>query len=408
MKDDLFQKCYGMTGNFAEQRANDDQYFINPILEGPAGPHMSFQGKKMIVWALNNYLGLADHPEIKQAALAAVEKWSTTTPMGARLMTGNTPAHTVLEKKLANFCQKSDGYLSPAGYLGVVGGITGLMGKGDTVIIDQFSHACMVDGAFLAESKSGMRVKPFKHNDMKDLERQLKKTYDENKGGALVVTEGVFGMRGDLANLPEICKLKEQYGARLFLDDAHGFGVIGPNGRGTGEYFGLQDKVDIYFGTFAKAFVSIGSITCGPEEVISYLRLNSRPAIFSKALPLVLIHAIDKALDLIEQHPEYRDKMWRITHKLQKGLRGLGYNLGATQAPITPVYVSNGDRDMAIKMIRLLRDEFQIFVTAVTYPVVPRGTILFRLVPTAAHSDEDVEVTLHAFQMMRDQLQLKL
>lgn len=406
MKEDIFGKCFNKSGNFADKYEGDDNYLLSPILDGPAGPHMSFKGQDMIVWTINNYLGLAGHPDIKQAALSAVEKFSTTTPMGAYLMSGNTLDHTMLEKKLAAFCQKEAGCLSTAGYLGVMGVITGLIGPGDTVIIDQYSHACMIDGALLAEKRSGMRIRPYKHNDMDDLERQLKLTQDENKGGALIVTEGVFGMRGDLANLPEIVKLKKKYGARIFLDDAHGFGVMGKTGRGTGEFYGLQDEIDVYFGTFAKAFVSIGSITCAPKEVIAYLRLNSRPAIFSKALPLVLIHAIDKALYLIDHHPEYRDRMWEIAHRLQRGLRALNYDLGATQAPITPVYIKNGDETLAINMIHLLRDEYNIFVTAVTFPVVPRGTILFRLIPTAAHHEQDVDTTIKAFHQMRDHLQL--
>lgn len=406
MKEDIFQKCSSKTGNFADKYASDNNYLMSPVLEGMAGPHMTFRGNPMIVWTLNNYLGLANHPEIKASAQSALDKYSTTTPMGAPLMSGNTFDHMNLEKNFADFCQKPAACLSAAGYMGVMGVITGLIGRGDTVIIDQFSHACMIDGALLAESRSGMRVKPFKHNDMNDLERQLQITAEENKGGALIVTEGVFGMRGDLANLPEICRLKEKYGARLFLDDAHGFGVLGKTGRGTGEYFNLQDQVDVYFGTFAKAFVSIGCVTCAPSDVISYLRVNSRPAIFSKALPLVLIHAIGKALELIQQHPEYRDQMWKVANKLQKGLRELGYNLGATQAPITPVYIKNADTELAIKMIHLLRDEHSIFVSAVTYPVVPKDTVLFRLVPTAAHTEEDVDKTLEAFKLVREQLNL--
>lgn len=215
-------------------------------------------------------------------------------------------------------------------------------------------------------------------------------------------------MRSNFANLPEICRLKEQYNARLFVDDAHGFGVVGKTGRGIGEHFDLQDKIDIYFATFSKAFVSIGSITCGPREVISYLRLNSRTAVFSKLHPLILVHAISKTAELIEENHDYRNKMWHITNKLQNGLRDLGYNLGVTQAPITPVYIQNGDLDLAIKMMHMLRDEYRVFVTAVTHPVVPIGTTLFRMVPTAAHNEEDVEKTLYAFEMMRNRLDLKL
>lgn len=318
---DIFDKCYSEKGNFAAQSKDDDNYLISPILQGPSGPHMHFQNKPMIVWTINDYLGLAQNTEIQEAGFKAIQNWSTTTPMGARLMSGNTMDHINLRKKLASLTQKEDAALFIAGYLGVLGTITGLAGKGDTIVIDQYSHACMIDAAFLAQARTGVRIKPFKHNDMADLERQLKLASEENQGGILIVTEGIFGMRGDLANLPEICALKEKYKARLFLDDAHALGVLGNEGRGSGEHFNLQDQIDIYFGTFAKAFVSIGGFASGPREVISYLRLNSRPAIFSKAHPLVLIHAIDKATDLIIAGKEKRLKLWEIATALQTGLK---------------------------------------------------------------------------------------
>ncbi|BCA95952.1 8-amino-7-oxononanoate synthase [Legionella antarctica] len=405
-KSDIFDKCYSDKGNFAAQSKEDENYLISPILHGPSGPHMQFQNKPMIVWTINDYLGLAQNTEIQEAGLNAVRDWSTTTPMGARLMSGNTVSHVDLENKLASFTQKDAAILFIAGYLGVLGTITGLVGKGDTIIIDQFSHACMIDAAFLAQSRTGVKIKPFKHNDMMDLERQLKLASKENQGGILIVTEGIFGMRGDLANLPDICTLKEKYNARLFLDDAHALGVIGNEGRGSGEYFNLQNEIDLYFGTFAKAFVSIGGFASGPREVISYLRLNSRPAIFSKAHPLVLIHAIDKATDLIIDGKEKRLKMWQIATVLQTGLKKLGFDLGQTQTQITPVYIRGGDIKLAIEILHILRDEYGIFVTAVSAPVVPLGTILFRLVPTAAHSLEDVEITLSAFQSVRNRLGL--
>ncbi len=403
---DIFDKCYSEKGNFAAQSKDDDNYLISPILQGPSGPHMHFQNKPMIVWTINDYLGLAQNTEIQEAGFKAIQNWSTTTPMGARLMSGNTMDHINLEKKLASLTQKEDAALFIAGYLGVLGTITGLAGKGDTIVIDQYSHACMIDAAFLAQARTGVRIKPFKHNDMADLERQLKLASEENQGGILIVTEGIFGMRGDLANLPEICALKEKYKARLFLDDAHALGVLGNEGRGSGEHFNLQDQIDIYFGTFAKAFVSIGGFASGPREVISYLRLNSRPAIFSKAHPLVLIHAIDKATDLIIAGKEKRLKLWEIATALQTGLKKLGFDLGQTQTQITPIYIRGGDMKLAIKMLHILRDEYGIFVTAVSAPVVPQGTILFRLVPTAAHSREDVEITLAAFEGLRDRLAL--
>ncbi|HRD69878.1 MAG TPA: pyridoxal phosphate-dependent aminotransferase family protein [Legionella sp.] len=403
---DIFDKCYAKSGNFTQHTESDDNYLLSPILQGNPGPHMRFQDQDMIVWTINDYLGLAQNEEIKQSALKSVQQWSTTSPMGARLMSGNTPAHVNLEKKLARMCHKEEATLYISGYLGVMGAITGLVGRNDTVIIDQYSHACMIDGAMLAQARSGVRIKPFKHNDMRDLERQLKLAREENEGGVLIVTEGVFGMRGDFANLPEICALKEKYEARLFVDDAHGLGVIGANGKGTGEYFNVQDEIDIYFSTFAKAFVSIGGFTAGPREVIDYLRLNARPSIYSKVHPLILIDAIDKATDLIEDGHARRKAMWDITSALQDGLRDMGYDIGVTKAPITPVYIKGDELDLTIKMLHMLRDEYHIFVTAVTAPVVPIGTTLFRLVPTAAHSMEDVSITLNAFKNMRDRLKL--
>ncbi|MDI9817706.1 MULTISPECIES: aminotransferase class I/II-fold pyridoxal phosphate-dependent enzyme [unclassified Legionella] len=403
---DVFDKCRPERGNFAEHGAEDNNYFLSPVLSGSTGPHMSFNEKPMIVWTINDYLGLAQHPDIQNAAMQTMEHSGITAPMGARLMSGNTPAHMALEQKLALLTQKEESLLFIAGYLGVMGCIAQLVGRGDTIVIDQYSHACMIDGAFLAKGRHGAKIRPFKHNDMQDLERQLKISYDENQGGILIVTEGVFGMRGDLANLPEICHLKEKYGARLFLDDAHGLGVMGESGLGCGEYFAVQDKIDLYFSTFAKAFVSIGGFVSGNKDIISYLRLNSRPAVFSKAHPLVLISAIDVATDLIAGAQDRRMHLWAITQALQEGLRALDLNIGETCSPITPVYVHGGDADLAKRMLCLLRDEYQIFVTAVTAPVVPQGTILFRLVATAAHSMQDVETTLAAFGAVMQRLQL--
>lgn len=403
---DIFNKCYSGEGNFSEQSKDDNNYLISPVLDGPAGPHMTVFDKPMVIWTINDYLGLAQNTDIKLAGLNAIEQWGTTTPMGARLMSGNTNSHLDLENKLAKFTQKEEATLFISGYLGVIGTINGLLSSGDTIIIDQYSHACMVDAAFLAKGRSGVQIKPYKHNNMADLERQLKIAREENNGGILIVTEGIFGMRGDIANLPDICQLKKKYNARLFLDDAHGLGVIGDNGIGTGEYFNLQNEIDIYFSTFAKAFVSIGGFSSGPKDVISYLRLNSRPAIFSKAHPLVLVHAIDKATDLIIDGNARRHKMWLIANRLQQGLRELGYDIGETKSPITPVYIRNGDINLAIEMLHLLRDEYRIFVTAVAAPVVPKGTILFRLVPTAAHNEEDVDITLAAFKEVSKRLKL--
>lgn len=405
---DLFEKCYQAGGNFAESRLHPDHYTIDPILDCAVGSHMMFQGKERIMWTINDYLGLANHPEIKQAALDALEKWGPSSPMGSRMISGTNNSILTLEEKMAKFCKKSAAFISSFGYLGVLSSITGVMGRGDIVVIDQLSHASMIDAATLAEAKSGKRIRPYKHNDMNDLERQLKAAQAENSGGILVVTEGVFGMSGDLGMIPEIVELKNKYGARLFVDDAHGFGVMGDHSGGIGDHFGKQNEIDIYFGTFAKAFVNIGGVTAAPSEVISYIRYNSRPSIFSKTLPMYITNALIKTLEIIETHPEYRLRMWNNANKLQKGLRELGFNLGKTQSPVTPVYVPHGNVELAVKIIHFLREEYNVFVSAVTYPVVPKGIILFRLIPTAAHTDEDIEITLNSFKMARDRMKLQL
>lgn len=408
MQGDVFDKCFQNQGNFPELNNFSDHYLVEPQLESPVAARMLFQGKEKIIWSINNYIGLAGHPEITKAAQDALKVWGMSSPMGSRLMTGDTPAHNELEKKLANFCEKPSALLYSFGYLGVIGTISGLISRGDVVLIDSLSHACIIDGATLAQAKSGMRLRPFKHNDMEDLEEQLKEVSAENKGGALIITEGVFGMHGELGNLPAICALKEKYGARLFVDDAHGFGVMGKNGHGTGEHFGVQDKIDLYYGTFTKAFALLGGVVTGEQAITAYIKFNSRTSVFSRSLPLIIVQSIAKAIDLATNHPENRKQMWHITHKLQTGLKALGFNLGKTESPVTPVYVPSGDVKLAIEMTRLLRDEYNIFVTAVTYPVVQKGVTLYRLIPTAKHQDEDVELTLKAFEAVRDRLKLKL
>jgi glycine C-acetyltransferase len=278
------------------------------------------------------------------------------------------------------------------------------VGEADTVILDSLSHACIVDGAMLASRGKQFRV--FRHNDMESLEDQLKAANANRKGGVLVVTEGLFGMTGDQARLREICALKDQYNARLFIDDAHGFGVMGETGAGTAEHQGVQDQVDLYFGTFAKSFAAIGGVTAGDQRVVDYIRYNARPNIFAKSLPMIYIDAVDAALDLVEKGHERRDKVWHIARRLQKGLADLGFDLGSTDSPITPVYIPAGDEETAVKAMRLMRSTYGIFVSAVTYPVVPRGVVLFRMTASSAHTDEDVDRTLEAFAKLRDHLKL--
>ncbi len=403
---DLFDKCRTDGGYFGNFRAEGDEYYTQPILEGLPGPHMGFQGKEMIVWALNNYLGLAGNERIMAAAQEAVRKWGTFTPMGSRMLTGNTEEHKALEGSLARFLKKPAAVLFNYGYLGVLGTISALVGAEDVVIMDKLSHASIVDATLLASA--GRRFRVFKHNDMNDLEAQLKAANRDRKGGLLIVTEGVFGMRGDIANLPVICDLKERYQARLFVDDAHGFGVMGPHGRGSGEHYGVQDRIDLFFGTFAKAFAAIGGVTAGEAEPIEYIRYNARSNVFAKSLPMVYVETLAATLEEVIARTDLRERLRRITALLQDGLVDLGYDIGDTQSPITPVYVPAGSEETAKEMIRMLREDYGIFVSGVTYPVVPRGIVLFRIIPTAAHSEEDVERTLEAFKGLRDRMKIDL
>lgn len=403
---DLFEKCHSDGGYFGALRARRDRYFTQPVLGERPGPHMRFEGREVIMWAINDYLGLAGRREIAEAARAAVESFGPGAPMGSRMLTGNTEHHVALESRAASFCRKQAAIVFNYGYLGVLGTVSALVGPDDIVIIDSLSHASMIDATLLASA--GRRFRPFKHNDMEDLESHLQAAARDRKGGILVVTEGVFGMKGTCARLADICRLKEAYGARLFVDDAHGFGVMGPSGRGAGEHAGVHERIDLYFGTFAKAFAAIGGVTAAEEPVVEYIRYNARTNVFAKALPLVYVKAVERALEIVEGEPELREKMWRIARLLQDGLVELGYDIGDTESPITPVYVSSGDEQAAMRMIAMLRQEYGIFVSGVTFPVVPPGVVLFRMIPTASHSEEDVQKTLAAFEAMRDRLHLDL
>lgn len=402
---DLFEKCRGDGGYFGRYRAAGDKYVVQPLLDSPPGPHMESGGRRVIMWGINSYLGLTGNPRIKAAALAAVRRHSTSAPMGSRLLTGNTSRHEALERRLADYCGKPDAVLFNYGYLGVMGTISALIGPADEVVIDKLSHASMIDGTILA--MAGRRFRPFRHNDMDSLEQQLRAARSRSRGGILIVAEGVYGMRGDLAELPAISALARQYGARVFIDDAHGFGVMGPGGRGTAEHFGVQDEIDLYFGTFAKAFAAIGGVTAGAPEVIDYVRFNARPHVFAKAMPLLYVDVLDATLTEILAHPEYRARMWRNARRLQRGLVELGYSIGDTQSPITPVYVRSGQETARAIMV-MLREDYGVFLSGVTYPVVPRGINLFRMIPTALHSDEDVDATLTAFAEIRERLALDL
>ena len=403
---DLFAKCHGDGGYFGQFRAAGDRYFSQPILDSAPGPHMVFGGRPVIMWSVNSYLGLTGNDRIRARAQAALARYGTWSPMGSRMLTGNTHAHVALEERLAAYCGKQAAVLFNYGYLGVVGTISALIGPQDEVIIDKLSHASMIDGTVLA--MAGRRFRPFRHNDLDSLERQLAASAKRERGGTLVVVEGVYGMRGDLADLPGICALAKRYGARVYVDDAHGFGVMGATGRGTGEHFGVRDEIDLYFGTFAKAFAAIGGVTAGDPEVCDYVRYNARTNVFAKSLPMIYVEALDATLDEIEAHPEYRERLWRIARLLQDGLRELGFDLGDTESPITPVYVPTGQEETGMAIMRTLRDRYGIFCSGVTYPVTPRGVHLYRMIPTAAHTEEDVAVTLAAFKAIRDGFGLDL
>lgn len=400
---DVFAKCDTNDGYFGMFRSMGDRYFTMPVLDPVPGTATVFNGQKCIQWSINNYLGLAQSDEIKQVAVEAAKKYSTSAPMGSRMMTGNTKRHTELEAAFADYLQKESAVLFNYGYLGVLGTIQALIGKDDVILIDKLSHASMVDAMLGAQGK--FRV--FRHNDMSSLEDHLKHLNRDRKGGILVMTEGVFGMQGDLAKLDDIVALKDKYDARLFIDDAHGFGVMGDHGRGTASHFGVHDKVDVYFGTFAKAYASIGGVTATKTSVAEWIRYNARSQVFAKSLPMIYVETLHRTLEIIRTDETRRKRMWEVAKKLRSGLLELGFNVGDVPSPIVPVYVPMGDMQIGMQIVIRLR-ELGVFVTGVTYPVVPKGIILFRMIPTAAHSDEEIATTVNAYKQVRDELKLNL
>ncbi|GIV33127.1 MAG: 8-amino-7-oxononanoate synthase [Chitinophagales bacterium] len=403
MTNDVFAKCETHDGYFGMFRSMGDRYFTMPVLDPIPGTTTLFNSQRCIQWSINNYLGLAQSEEIKQVAVEAAKKYSTSAPMGSRMMTGNTRYHVELEEAFAEYLQKESAVVFNYGYLGVLGTIQALIDKNDTILIDKLSHASMLDAMFLSQGK--FRV--FRHNDMNSLEEHLKHINRDRKGGILIMTEGVFGMQGDLAKLDEIAELKEKYDARLFVDDAHGFGIMGDQGRGTASYFGVHDKVDIYFGTFAKAYASIGGVTATKHNVAEWIRYNARTQVFAKSLPMIYVETLRKTLEIIRTDETRRARMWEVSKKLRSGLQELGYHVGDVPSPIVPVYVPAGDAQIGMQIVIRLR-ELGVFVTGVVYPVVPKGIILFRMIPTAAHSDEEIDITLKAYRQVRDELKLKL
>lgn len=371
-------------------------YFTFPKLEGDISNRMVFRGKDRLIWSLNNYLGLANHPEVRQADAQGAKEYGMALPMGARIMSGNSVLHEKLENQLSEFMTKEDTILLNYGYQGMVSAIDSLVDRHDVIVYDSESHACIVDGVRLHMGKRFV----YPHNDIANLEKQLERAarlVETTSGGILVITEGVFGMSGDMGRLKDIVELKKKFNFRLFVDDAHGFGVMGPTGAGAAEHQGVQDGVDIYFGTFAKAMASIGAFISGPAQVIEYLRYNMRSQIFAKSLPMPLVVGALKRLELLRTKPELRENLWKIVNALQSGLKEAGFEIGATNSCVTPVYL-NGTIPEATNLILDLRENYDIFCSIVVYPVVPKGIIMLRLIPTAMHTLEDVEYTIESFR----------
>ncbi|UOR06937.1 pyridoxal phosphate-dependent aminotransferase family protein [Hymenobacter aerilatus] len=399
---DLFNKIAANRGPLGSHSHYAHGYFTFPKLEGEIKPRMIFRGKEVLTWSLNNYLGLANHPEVRQADVDGAAQYGMALPMGARIMSGNSNLHEQLESELADFIKKPDVMLLNFGYQGVVSIIDAIVNRHDAIVYDAESHACIIDGVRLHQGKRFV----YPHNNIENLEKQLeraKRLTDETGGGILVITEGVFGMSGNMGKLKEIIALKEKYEFRLFVDDAHGFGTMGATGAGTGEEQGVQDGIDLYFSTFAKSMASIGAFVGGEETVIEYLRYNMRSQIFAKSLPMPLVVGALKRLELLRTKPELKDNLWTVVRALQTGLREKGFNLGTTQSPVTPVFL-NGEISDATQITFDLRENYGIFCSIVVYPVVPKGVIMLRLIPTAMHSLADVDETIRAFEAMAEKL----
>lgn len=399
---DLFEKLKMEAGPLAKYSHLPEDYFAFPKLEGEIGPHMKFMGRVMLNWSLNNYLGLANHPEVRKADTEATAKFGLAAPMGARMMSGNSVYHLEFERQLAEFEKKEDAILLNYGYQGVISIIDALVDRKDVIVYDAESHACIVDGVRLHLGKRFV----FPHNNMENLEKQLQratKMADETGGGILVITEGVFGMSGDMGDLKGIVALKKKYNFRLFVDDAHGFGTMGKTGAGVGEEQGLQDQIDLYFSTFAKSMASIGAFVAGDKHILKFLRYTLRSQIFAKSLPFPLVIGGMKRLELLRTKPELKDSLWKITRAIQSGLRDRGFNLGNTQSPVTPLLFKGGVGEAA-NMAMDLRENYNIFCSVVIYPVVPKDVIMFRIIPTAIHSLEDVQRTLLAFSALKEKL----
>ena len=377
-------------------------YFMFPKLEGEIGPKMKFRGKEVLNWSLNNYLGLANHPDVRRVDAEASAEWGLAYPMGARMMSGQTSKHEELEASLAEFVGKPDAYLLNFGYQGMISIIDTLCGRNDVIVYDSESHACILDGLRLHMGKRFV----FPHNDIDNLHKQFEratKLAEKQGGGILVITEGVFGMAGDLGALDKIVALKKEFSFRILVDDAHGFGTMGKTGAGVAEHFGVSDQIDVMFGTFAKSMAGIGGFVAGSEDVVNFLRYNMRSQIFAKSLPMPMVIGAMKRLELLRTKPELKDNLWTIVRALQKGLKDAGFNTGHTASPVTPVFL-DGTVPEATMLTMDLRENYNIFCSIVVYPVIPKGQIMLRLIPTAVHTLEDVDYTIKAFKEVKEKL----
>ena len=400
---DLFEKIYKDKGPLGKWASQAEGYFVFPKLEGHISNRMKFQGKDVITWSINDYLGLANHPDVREVDAKASEEFGSAYPMGARMMSGHTALHEQLQQELAKFVNKEAAYVLNFGYQGIMSTIDALVGKDDVIVYDVDAHACIIDGVRLHMGKRFT----YKHNDVESLEKNLEratKMAEQTGGGILVISEGVFGMRGEQWKLKEIAALKNKFNFRFLVDDAHGFGTLGENGAGAGIEQGVQDKIDVYFATFAKSMASTGAFVAGDREIIDYLKYNMRSQMFAKSLQMVLVKGAIKRLEMLRTRPEFKNKLWENVNALQNGLINRGFDIGATQSCVTPVYLK-GSIPEAMVLVKDLRENFAVFCSIVVYPVIPKGLILLRLIPTASHTLEDVSITLDAFSKIREKLE---
>ena len=403
MVKDLFERIQNNKGPLGKWASQAEGYYVFPKLEGELGPRMQFHGKEILNWSINDYLGLANHPEVRKADADAAMQYGAAYPMGARMMSGHTDAHEQLEKDLAAFVQKEAAYLLNFGYQGIMSCIDALVTKNDIIVYDVDAHACIIDGVRLHMGKRFT----YKHNDLESMEKNLQratKMATETGGGILFITEGVFGMRGQQGKLKEIVDMKKKYNFRLLVDDAHGFGTLGKTGAGAGEEQGCQDGIDVYFSTFAKSMASIGAFLAADKDVIDYLKYNLRSQMFAKALPMIQTIGAIKRLEMLRTMPKLKDKLWENVNALQNGLKAHGFNIGDTNTCVTPVYLE-GSIPEAMVMVNDLRENYNIFLSIVVYPVIPKGIILLRMIPTASHTLQDIEETLAAFDAIREKLE---